>query len=190
MVAAAKYARENNVPYLGICLGLQIAVIEFVRNVLGKTGSTSMEFNPEADEATAAVVYMPDVDQIKLGGTMRLGIHETKFVADTEWSILKKLYGGSSSVYERHRHRYEVNPKLVEEIEAKGLKFIGKDEKEERMEILELKGHKFLCGTQYHPEYISKVLDPSRPFVGLIASAAGILDDILENGDLDIKGEF
>lgn len=190
MVAAAKYARENDVPYLGICLGLQIAVIEFVRNVLGYTDSTSMEFNPEAEESTAAVVYMPDVDQVKLGGTMRLGIHETKFVADTEWSILKKLYGGASSVYERHRHRYEVNPKLVDQIEAKGLKFIGKDEKEERMEILELKGHKFLCGTQYHPEYISKVLDPSRPFVGLIASAAGILDEILEDGELNVKGEF
>ncbi|EGV61314.1 CTP synthase ura7 [Yamadazyma tenuis] len=190
MVAAAKYARENDVPYLGICLGLQIAVIEFVRNVLGYEKSTSMEFDPETDEATASVVYMPDVDQIKLGGTMRLGIHETKFVADTDWSVLKKLYGGASSVYERHRHRYEVNPKLVGEIEAKGLKFIGKDETEQRMEMLELKGHKFLCGTQYHPEYISKVLDPSRPFVGLIASASGILEDILSSDDLDYKGEF
>lgn len=190
MVAAAKYARENDVPYLGICLGLQIAVIEFVRNVLGHQDSTSMEFDPKTNEDTASVVYMPDVDQVKLGGTMRLGIHETRFVADTEWSILKKLYGNASSVYERHRHRYEVNPKLVSEIESKGLKFIGKDETEQRMEMLELKGHKFLCGTQYHPEYISKVLDPSRPFVGLIASAAGILDDILASDDLDYKGEF
>lgn len=190
MVAAAKYARENNIPYLGVCLGLQIAVIEFVRNVLGHVNSTSMEFDPQADEEVASVVYMPDVDQIKLGGTMRLGCHSTNFVADSEWSKLKKLYGGPESVLERHRHRYEVNPKLVDDIEAKGLKFIGKDETGKRMEVLELKDHKFFVGTQYHPEYISKVLDPSRPFLGLVAASCGILDEVLARDDLDVKGEF
>lgn len=190
MVAAAKYARENNVPYLGVCLGLQVAVIEFVRSQLGFADSTSMEFNPDADENTASVVYMPDVDQINLGGTMRLGIHLTKFVADSEWSKLRQLYGGAESVLERHRHRYEVNPKLIGEIEAKGLKFIGKDESEKRMEIVELKDHKFYVGTQYHPEYCSKVLDPSRPFLGLVAAAAGILDDVMTREDIHQKGEF
>lgn len=190
MVAAAKYARENNVPYLGVCLGLQIAVIEFVRNVVGIEGSTSMEFEPETDEATASVVYMPDVDQVKLGGTMRLGIHSTKFIADSEWSKLRKLYGGAESVLERHRHRYEVNPKLISQIEQKGLKFIGKDETESRMEIVELPDHKFFVGTQYHPEYISKVLDPSRPFLGLVAAASGMLDHVLERDDLNVKGDF
>lgn len=190
MVAAAKYARENNVPYLGVCLGLQIAVIEFVRNILGHKDSTSMEFDPETNEDTASVVYMPDVDQVKLGGTMRLGIHSTKFIQDSQWSTLRKLYGGADSVYERHRHRYEVNPKLIIEIESKGLKFIGRDESEKRMELLELKDHKFFVGTQYHPEYLSKVLDPSRPFLGLVAASAGILDKILESEDLNYKGEF
>lgn len=190
MIAAAKYARENDVPYLGVCLGLQIAVIEQARNVLGIEGTSSMEFDPNLDEATAAVVYMPDVDQVKLGGTMRLGIHSTKFVKDTEWSKLRQLYGGADAVYERHRHRYEVNPKLIDQIEAAGLKFIGKDETETRMEMIELKGHKFFCGTQYHPEYLSKVLDPSRPFLGLVAASAGILEDVLARDDLNYKGEF
>lgn len=190
MIAAAKYARENDVPYLGVCLGLQIAVIEFVRNVLGYTNSTSMEFDSNADEEIASVVYMPDVDQIKLGGTMRLGCHSTKFVENSQWSKLRKLYGSPSSVLERHRHRYEVNPKLIDQIESKGLKFIGKDDSEKRMEVLELENHKFFCGTQYHPEYISKVLDPSRPFLGLVAASAGILDDVLARDDLDVKGDF
>lgn len=190
MIAAAKYARENNVPYLGVCLGLQIAVIEFVRNVLGYENSTSMEFDANADEETASVVYMPDVDQIKLGGTMRLGIHETRFVPGTESCNLRKLYGGSDHVLERHRHRYEVNPKLIDQIEKKGLKFVGKDETGSRMELLELEGHKFFVGTQYHPEYLSKVLDPSRPFLGLVAASSGTLPEILQRDDLNYKGEF
>lgn len=190
MVAAAKYARENNVPYLGVCLGLQIAVIEFVRNVLGYSNSTSMEFDATVEEKTASVVYMPDVDQVKLGGTMRLGIHSTKFTDGSEWSKLRKLYGGADSVLERHRHRYEVNPQLIDEIETKGLNFIGKDETEKRMELFELKDHKFFCGTQYHPEYLSKVLDPSRPFLGLVAAASGMLDEVLSRKDLNYKGEF
>lgn len=190
MIAAAHYARENNIPYLGVCLGLQVAVIEFARSVLGMEGTSSMEFNPEADEETSAVVYMPDVDQVNLGGTMRLGIHSTKFVEDSEWSKLRKLYGGAGSVLERHRHRYEVNPRIIDQIEAHGLKFIGKDESEKRMEIVEIKEHKFFVGTQYHPEYCSKVLDPSRPFLGLIAASAGILDDVLSRKDIHEKGEF
>ncbi|CAN3355933.1 CTP synthase 1 [Diutina catenulata] len=192
MIAAAQYAREKKMPYLGVCLGLQIAVIEFVRNVVGIADSTSMEFNPEANEDTASVVYMPDVDQVKLGGTMRLGIHSTKFVDDSKWSKLRKLYGGEPEVWERHRHRYEVNPKLVEQIEAKGLKFIGKDSSQSRMEIFELKdeSHPFYVATQYHPEYVSKVLDPSRPFLGLVAAAAGILDEVIANNDLKVGAEF
>lgn len=190
MISAAKYARENNVPYLGVCLGLQVAVIESVRTFLGFEKSTSMEFDPNVSEETASVVYMPDVDQINLGGTMRLGIHSTKFVGDSEWSKLRKLYGGAESVLERHRHRYEVNPRLIADLEKLGLSFIGKDESEKRMEIIELKDHKFFVGTQYHPEYCSKVLDPSRPFLGLVAASAGILDEVLAREDIHEKGEF
>lgn len=190
MVAAAHYARCNNVPYLGVCLGLQVAVIDFVRSELGLDKSTSMEFDALADENTASVVYMPDVDQVNLGGTMRLGIHSTKFDADSEWSKLRQLYGGALSVMERHRHRYEVNPRLIADIEAKGLRFVGKDESDKRMEIAELQHHRFFVATQYHPEYCSKVLDPSRPFLGLIAAAAGILDEVLQRDDIHEKGEF
>ncbi|CCE79976.1 Piso0_003069 [Millerozyma farinosa CBS 7064] len=190
MIATAKYARENNVPYLGVCLGLQVAVIEWVRNVMGIKGTSSMEFDPSLDESRAAVVYMPDVDQIKLGGTMRLGIHSTMFSEDSEWSKLRQLYGGAESVLERHRHRYEVNPSMIGDIEASGLKFIGKDESGKRMEVLENPSHKFFCATQYHPEYLSKVLDPSRPFLGLVAASSGILDDIIASEDLNYKGEF
>ena len=190
MIAAAKYARENDVPYLGVCLGLQVAVIEFVRNVVGYENSTSMEFEPTHDEETASIVYMPDVDQQNLGGTMRLGIHSTNFVDDSDWSVLKKLYGGADSLLERHRHRYEVNPRLIYLIESKGLKFVGKDESGRRMELFELKNHKFFCATQFHPEYLSKVLDPSRPFLGLVAASSGILDPILARSDLNYKGDF
>lgn len=190
MIAAANYARTNNVPYLGVCLGLQVAVIDFVRSQLGLSDSTSMEFDPNAKEETASVVYMPDVDQVNLGGTMRLGLHSTRFSDESEWSKLRKLYGGAESVLERHRHRYEVNPKLIGQIEEKGLKFVGKDESGARMEIVELQGHKFFVGTQYHPEYCSKVLDPSRPFLGLVAASAGVLEDVMNRDDIAEKGEF
>lgn len=184
MIAAAKWARENKVPYLGVCLGLQIAVIEFVRNVLGKKEASSIEFDPELTEENQAVVYMPEIDRERLGGTMRLGLRPTVFQKDSESSKIRKLYGDSAEVFERHRHRYEVNPKLMEEISNNGLKFVGKDEAGERCEIFELDDHPFYVATQYHPEYISKVLDPSRPFLGLIAAASGKLDEVLR---MDLK---
>lgn len=184
MISASKWARENKVPYLGVCLGLQVAVIDFTRNVLGIEGASSVEFDSLLPEDKQAVVYMPEIDRERLGGTMRLGLRPTVFQEGTEDSIIRKLYGDSKEVYERHRHRYEVNPKLVEEIESKGLKFVGKDEAGERMEIFQLDNHPFFVATQYHPEYISKVLDPSRPFLGLIAAASGCLDSILE---MDLK---
>lgn len=184
MIAAAKWARENKVPYLGVCLGLQIAVIEFVRNVLGKKEASSIEFDPELTEENQAVVYMPEIDRERLGGTMRLGLRPTVFQEDSESSKIRKLYGDSAEVFERHRHRYEVNPKLMEEISNNGLKFVGKDEAGDRCEIFELDDHPFYVATQYHPEYISKVLDPSRPFLGLIAAASGKLDEVLR---MDLK---
>ncbi|GMM29375.1 CTP synthase [Martiniozyma asiatica (nom. inval.)] len=180
MIAAAKWARENKVPYLGVCLGLQIAVIEFVRNVIGKEGVSSIEFDSELPEDKQAVVYMPEIDRERLGGTMRLGLRPTIFQEGSKSSIISKLYGDAPEVLERHRHRYEVNPKLIPEIESKGLKFVGKDEAGERCEIFELDNHPFFVATQYHPEYISKVLDPSRPFLGLVAAASGCLDDLLK----------
>ncbi|CAO3572556.1 unnamed protein product [Mortierella alpina] len=172
-VAAAKWAREQKVPYLGICLGLQIAVIEFARNVCNMPEANSIEL--DENTTTPVVVYMPEISKTHLGGTMRLGLRPTEFQAGTEGSSIRKLYGGKSTVLERHRHRYEVNPELIDQFEAKGLQFVGKDETGQRMEIVELAGHPFFVGVQYHPELLTRPLKPSPPFVGLILAATGEL---------------
>jgi CTP synthase len=180
-ILAAKWARENKIPYLGICLGLQVATVEFARNVCGITGAESAEFKPETD--TPLIVYMPEISKTHMGGTMRLGTRPTIFQPNTENSIIRKLYGSKESVDERHRHRYEVNPEYVEQIEKKGLKYVGKDEKGERMEILELEDHPYYIGVQYHPEYLSRPLKPSPPFLGLVLASAGLLDNSLSKLD-------
>ncbi|KAF9571837.1 CTP synthase ura7 [Mortierella alpina] len=172
-VAAAKWAREQKVPYLGICLGLQIAVIEFARNVCSMPEANSIEL--DENTTTPVVVYMPEISKTHLGGTMRLGLRPTEFQAGTENSAIRKLYGGKSTVLERHRHRYEVNPELIDQFEAKGLQFVGKDETGQRMEIVELADHPFFVGVQYHPELLTRPLKPSPPFVGLILAATGDL---------------
>ena len=168
-VLAAQYARENTVPYLGICLGLQVATIEFCRNVLGITDATSTEF--DADAANPAVIFMPEISKTHLGGTMRLGSRPTIFQVND--CVVKRLYGGHDSINERHRHRYEINPDLVEQIEAAGLKFVGKDESGQRCEIFELEGHPYYVGVQYHPEFKSRPGRPSPPFLGLLLASSG-----------------
>ncbi|KAJ6608212.1 CTP synthase N-terminus-domain-containing protein [Mycena sp. CBHHK59/15] len=147
MLLAIKYAREQKIPFLGICLGFQLAVIEWARNVLGI-----------ADH---------------MGGTMRLGLRPTVFEPSTEtWSRARKLYGGAGKIWERHRHRYEVNPDYVQRLQESGLIFAGKDEKGERMQVLELPDHPFFMGLQAHPEFCTRPLNPSPPFLGLIAAAS------------------
>ncbi len=168
-ILAAQYARENNVPYLGICLGLQVATIEFCRNVLGIKDATSTEF--DADAANPAVIFMPEISKTHLGGTMRLGSRPTIFQIDD--CVTKRLYGGHDAVYERHRHRYEINPDLVQQIEAAGLKFVGKDDSGQRCEIFELDGHPYYVGVQYHPEFKSRPGRPSPPFLGLLLASSG-----------------
>ena len=167
-ILAAHYARTDRVPYLGICLGLQIATIEFCRNVLGMTGANSTEFedNPEH----AAVVFMPEISKTHLGGTMRLGSRPTLW--QHEGSTIRSLYGPGESVDERHRHRYEVNPDLIERIEAAGLVFVGKDESGQRCEIFELNDHPYYVGVQFHPEFKSRPGRPSPPFLGLLKAAS------------------
>lgn len=176
MIMAAKWAREHKIPYLGICLGMQIAVIEFARNICGMTGAESAEMNP--DTPTPVVVYMPEISKTHMGGTMRLGLRPTVFQDGTESSRVRKLYGGKPSVDERHRHRYEVNPIHLETFEKNGLKFIGRDETGERMEIVELDDHPFFVGCQYHPEYITRPLRPCPLFRGLILAAIGKIDTL------------
>ena len=168
-ILAAQYARENNVPYLGICLGLQVATIEFCRNVLGIKDATSTEF--DADAANPAVIFMPEISKTHLGGTMRLGSRPTIFQVDD--CVTKRLYGGHDEIHERHRHRYEINPDLVDQIEAAGLKFVGKDDSGQRCEIFELDGHPYYVGVQYHPEFKSRPGRPSPPFLGLLLASSG-----------------
>ena len=170
-ILAANYARTNGVPYFGICLGLQVAAIEFARNVLGMEGSTSTEF--DEDCPNPAVIFMPEISTTHLGGTMRLGSRPTLFQVDD--CKVKRLYGGLESVDERHRHRYEVNPELIERLEAAGLTFVGKDETGQRCEILELPDHPYFVAVQYHPEFKSRPGRPSPPFLGLILAASGQL---------------
>ncbi|KOG98684.1 CTP synthase URA8 [Saccharomyces eubayanus] len=182
MVLAAKWARESGVPFLGVCLGLQVAAIEFSRHVMGRPNSSSTEFLDESllKPEDQVVIYMPEIDKEHMGGTMRLGLRPTIFQPGSESSRIRKLYGGASEVHERHRHRYEINPALVDEMESRGLVFVGKDETGQRCEIFELKGHPYYVGAQYHPEYTSKVLEPSRPFLGLVAAASGMLDELVQ----------
>ncbi|KAK6501665.1 CTP synthase ura7 [Arthrobotrys musiformis] len=181
MISAAHWARTQKVPYLGICLGMQIAVIEYARNVCGLKEATSEEFGEEPENLTTPViVFMPEIDKETMGGNMRLGIRPTVFQPDSEWSKLRELYGRPEQILERHRHRYEVNNKYVEKLENAGLTFIGKDTAGERMEIIELKDHPWFVGVQYHPEYLSRVLKPSKPYLGFIAAACGSLDKLLE----------
>ena len=167
-ILAAHHARTNKVPYLGICLGLQVATIEFCRNVLGMEGANSTEFedNPEH----AAVVFMPEISKTHLGGTMRLGSRPTLW--QVEKCVIRDLYGPGDAVDERHRHRYEVNPDLIDRIESAGLVFVGKDESGQRCEIFELAEHPYYVGVQYHPEFKSRPNRPSPPFLGLLQAAA------------------
>ncbi|XP_020397770.1 uncharacterized protein [Zea mays] len=129
-ILAAKYAREKNVPYLGICLGMQIAVVEYARHVMNLTDANSTEFDPNTK--TPCVIFMPEGSKTHMGATMRLGSRRTFFkIADCKSS---KLYGNVTYVDERHRHRYEVNPDMVPEFENAGLQFVGKDDTGRRME--------------------------------------------------------
>lgn len=169
-IAAIAYARKEEKPFLGICLGMQAAVIEAARRVYGEPLANSTEM--DRDTPLEAVVFMPEGDKTKMGGTMRLGSRTTRLV--TKECMSAWLYG-SIDIHERHRHRYEVNPELVSRLENEGgLSFVGMDETGQRMEIVEAPSHPFFLGTQYHPEFKSRPGRPSPAFVGLIMASAGL----------------
>lgn len=178
-IRACQWSRENKKPFLGICLGLQAAVIEFARNVLNFPNANSTEVNPDTEHPL--VIDMPEHHPGYMGATMRLGKRATLFKEGK--SVIKQLYGNASQIEERHRHRYEVNPKYVEQLEAKGLKFVGHDTEKTRMEIVELQDHPYYVATQFHPEYLSRPLKPSPPFLGLILASVGKLDAYLKEGN-------
>ncbi|MFW5929261.1 MAG: glutamine hydrolyzing CTP synthase [Halobacteriota archaeon] len=165
-VEAVRWARENDVPFLGLCFGFQMAVIEYARNVLGLDDAHSSEVDEDCEHPV--IDLLPEQYDVEdLGGTMRLGDKET--VID-EGSTAHALYG-AKSVEERHRHRFEVNPDYIDELEQAGLRFSGTNDAGTRMEILELPGHPLFMGTQFHPEFRSRPGDPSPPFVGLVDAA-------------------
>ncbi|SPQ93971.1 CTP synthase [Plasmodiophora brassicae] len=166
-ILAARYAREYKVPFLGICLGMQVMVIEFARHVAGLRDATSSEFDEFADHPV--VMFMPEISTTHMGGTMRLGSRITRIQPD---SLAFQLYMGHTEIAERHRHRYEVNPKYIGKLTDAGLRFSGQDLLAERMEIAELEDHPFYFGTQFHPEFLSRPFAPSPPFIGFVQAAS------------------
>ena len=165
-IKAVQYARENNIPFFGICLGMQMAVIEYSRNVLGLAGANSTEM----DEHTShpVICLMEDQKEVtKKGGTMRLGAWDCEI---SEGSNVFKAYN-KTMISERHRHRYEFNNEYLKQIRAKGMKTTGVNPKTGLVEIIEIPNHPWFVGVQYHPEYKSTVLNPHPLFVDFVKAA-------------------
>ncbi|MCX5638572.1 MAG: CTP synthase, partial [Planctomycetota bacterium] len=166
-IACIKFARENNLPYLGLCFGFQMAVIEFARNVCGLTKANSTEIDPDCPEPVINI--LPEQKEIEgLGGSMRLGGADIELKPQT---LAWKIFGKANSVRMRFRHRYEVDPQYVEKLKKVGLVFSGKAPNQPIMQILELPSHPFFMGTQAHPCLTSRPLKPHPMFVGLVAAA-------------------
>jgi CTP synthase len=169
-ISTIKYARENNIPYLGLCLGMQLAVVEYARNVCGLKGANTTEV--EKNTPYPVIDFIPDqikiVTESRYGATMRLGGYPAVL---TEGSLIKKLYNDQNKVTERHRHRYEVNPTYIDIIEKNGLVFSGRSPDGILMEFMELPNHLYFTGTQAHPEFKSRPMKPAPLFDGLIKAA-------------------
>ena len=165
-IEAIKYVRENNIPFLGICLGLQCAVIELARSEAGLAGANSTEFD---DKTEFPVIDLMDEQReiTDKGGTMRLGSYPCRI---SSGSLAHKLYG-SLSINERHRHRYEVNPNYKDKLESKGMRFSGLSPDGKLVEMIELPSHRYFIASQFHPELKSHPMNPHPLFVGLVKAA-------------------
>ncbi|MBT8235530.1 MAG: CTP synthase, partial [Bacteroidia bacterium] len=163
-IKAVQYARENGIPYLGICLGMQMAVIEFARNILGLEEANSTEM--DEDTPHPVIDLMEEQKSITdKGGTMRLGAWSCEISPDT---LASRLYAGKTEISERHRHRYELNNSYKEQLEEAGLVASGVNKETGLVEIIELPSHPWYFGVQYHPEYKSTVANPHPVFVGFV----------------------
>jgi len=161
-IEVIKYARQNNIPFLGLCFGLQLAVIEFARNVCGIENAGSTEIDKDCEPV---ICILPEQAKImKKGGTMRLGSYEAIL---EEGSRVKEIYG-TTIVHERHRHRYEVNPKYHTILKEKGMVFSGMNREKTLVEFIELPNHKFFIATQAHPELKSRLEKPAPLFLGFV----------------------
>ena len=166
-ISAVKYARENNLPYLGVCYGMQLAVIEIARNALGLRDANTTENAPETKHPVIDI--LPEQKSVEeKGGTMRLG---AKWVEIKKGTLAHKLYG-QDKVFKRFRHRYEVNPEFVEQLESVGVVFSGQWPKEKIMKVMELKDHPYFVGVQYHPEFDTRLEAPEEVYLGLVKAAA------------------
>ena len=165
-IESIKFARENDIPFLGICLGMQAAVIEFARNVLGFEGADSSEINPETKYPV--IDLMPEQKDVEdLGGTMRLGVYPCKISQDSK---SHEMYN-SEIIYERHRHRYEFNNEFRKQIIEAGMSIVGTSPDNRLVEIVEIKSHPWFVAAQFHPELKSRPNRPHPLFVGLIKAA-------------------
>lgn len=165
-IKAVQYARENNIPFFGICLGMQMAVIEFAKNVLGLKDAYSTEMKPNAENPVIDLMQSQK-DVVNKGGTMRLGAWDCQLAEDSKSF---KAYG-KVNIQERHRHRYEFNNDYLADMEAKGMIAVGKNPKADLVEVVEIPDHPWFVGVQYHPEYKSTVLNPHPLFVHFIKAA-------------------
>jgi CTP synthase len=165
-IATIEYFRKNKIPFLGLCIGLQCAVIEFARDECGLAEANSTEFNPKTKYP---VIYLLPAQRgkRKKGGTMRLGKYPTNIKKNT---IAYECYE-KSIIWERHRHRYEVNNRFISILQKHGLVVSGIYEKDKLVEIIELKNHPFFLATQFHPEFTSRPLRPNPLFTGFIKAA-------------------
>src|SRR5690606_23306454 len=165
-IEAIRHARENNIPFFGICLGMQCAAIEFARNVLGHHHAHSTEMDMETEHP---VIHLMDEqkDVQNKGGTMRLGVYNCELSADSK---LAAIYG-TTSIQERHRHRYEFNNQYIDAFVQAGMLPVGKNPENGLVEVIELENHPFFIGTQYHPEYKSTVENPHPLFVAFVKAA-------------------
>ena len=169
MIQAIRYARENDVPYLGICLGMQMACIEFARDVAGIEDATTGEVDPKA--TNKIIDLMADQEDVEnMGGTQRLGLYPCKLKAG---SVASVAYGNQDVIQERHRHRYEFNNKYRDELAAKGLVFSGTSPDNRLVEVVEIPENKFFVAAQYHPEFLSRPQRPEGLFQAFINASAG-----------------